>query len=78
MQQVTQSHSCRLEACDESERNRTPWLALRQRGGERERKREGRGGRLRGGLLGSVTEKDRKNKVRKRAKEVREKRMEPR
>lgn len=43
MQQVTQSHSCRLEARDESERNRTPWLTLRQRGGVRdERGREGR------------------------------------
>lgn len=32
MQQVTPSHSCRLEARNESERNRTPWLTLRQRG----------------------------------------------
>lgn len=63
MQQVTQSHSCRLEARDESERNRTPWLTLRQQEGEREkREEEGRkcGGRGRiEKVLGSVTETER-------------------
>lgn len=61
MQQVTQSHSCRLEACDESERNRTPWLTLRQKGGarRRERKRVEKRGRKDRKVLRSVTEIER-------------------
>lgn len=37
-----QSHSCRLEACDESKSIRTPWLTLGQQGSvEEERRRNG-------------------------------------
>jgi len=42
LQQVTQSHSCKLEAHDESEWNRTPWFTLRQQGPEREERGGGK------------------------------------
>lgn len=73
MQQVTQSHSCRLEARDESEEEQDTLAhpqatnRERQRRGRKKKKEEEGGGRMEE-VLGSVRETVRKKKKKRTAR----------